>query len=99
MGNNPSQAMAAAAAKSQMNSALGIDGNEKELSAKEKKAAEEAARKKEEIEERKVKWQEKQAELECKKQLLKTKRELETDGLTKDEIIALFPDTAVLFRE
>ena len=50
MGNNPSQAMAAAAAKQQFNSVLG-DTN-KASSDVEKKAAEEAARKKAEIEQR-----------------------------------------------
>ena len=60
-------------------------------------------RKMEELEERKVKheeekvkWSAKEAELTYKKQLMRTKMELEQEGFNKEAILSMFPDMAPL---
>lgn len=51
----------------------------------------------EKMEEDKIKWTQKQQELKYKKELLETKKQLEKDGHSASEIIALFPDMAAFY--
>ena len=49
-------------------------------------------------EEEKVKWSAKEAELTYKKQLMRTKMELEQEGFSKEAILSMFPDMAPLYQ-
>ena len=55
-------------------------------------------RRMEEIEESKAKWRSKQDELAYKRELISTKRSLESEGLSKEEILSMFPDMAPLYK-
>ena len=54
-------------------------------------------RRMEEIEESKSKWRTKQDELSYKRELISTRRALELEGLSKAEILSMFPDMAPLY--
>lgn len=54
-------------------------------------------RKMENIEEEKVKWTKKREELAYRKELIKTKREMEEEGHSKEEILAMIPDMKMLY--
>ena len=49
-------------------------------------------------EEEKTKWSAKEAELAYKTRLMKTKMELEADGFSKEAILAMFPDLAIVYN-
>ena len=56
------------------------------------------ARRMQEMEENKTNWQAKKEELSYKRELLSLKRELECDGKTEQEIVALFPELEMFYK-
>ena len=55
-------------------------------------------RRMEDIEEARTKWRTKQDELAYKRELISTRRSLEQEGFTKEEILSMFPDMAALYK-